>query len=84
MKRSTATGKNRKFVIIIFVCACRVLSAASNKNVIACLLYQFKKNTIVRSKLNSNSSPKKTRSSNLKSIPSVFFVLTSSTFQVSM
>ena len=26
MKRSTATGKNRKFVIIIFTCACRVLS----------------------------------------------------------
>ena len=25
MKRSTATGKNRKFVIIIFTCACRVL-----------------------------------------------------------
>ena len=24
MKRSTATGKNRKFVVIIFVCACRV------------------------------------------------------------
>ena len=22
MKRSTATGKNRKFVVIIFVCAC--------------------------------------------------------------
>ena len=26
MKRSTATSKNRKFVIIIFTCACRVLS----------------------------------------------------------
>ena len=25
MKKSTATGKNRKFVIIIFTCACRVL-----------------------------------------------------------
>ena len=25
MKRNTATGKNRKFVVIIFVCACRVL-----------------------------------------------------------
>ena len=25
MKRSTATGKNRKFVITIFTCTCRVL-----------------------------------------------------------
>ena len=25
MKKSTAMGKNRKFVIIIFTCACRVL-----------------------------------------------------------
>ena len=25
MKRSTTTGKNRKFVIIIFMCTCRVL-----------------------------------------------------------
>ena len=25
MKRSTATGRNKKFVIIIFTCACRVL-----------------------------------------------------------
>ena len=25
MKKSTATGKNREYVVIIFVCACRVL-----------------------------------------------------------
>ena len=25
VKRNTATGKNQKFVIIIFTCACRVL-----------------------------------------------------------
>ena len=41
MKRSTASGKNRKFVIIIFTCACRVLQkmlSNSRKKVLAFLL----------------------------------------------
>ena len=30
MKRSTATGKNGKLVIIIFTCACRILYGSFN------------------------------------------------------